>query len=48
MRYLAIVWKDEEPTPHKDDRIVGVHVGQTEVTLEQLWKETPKQLNRRF
>ena len=48
MRYLAIVWKDEEIPAHKDDRIVGVHVGQTEVTLEQLWKETPKQLNRRF
>ena len=47
-RYLSIVWKDEEIPAHKDDRIVGVHVGQTEVTLEQLWKETPKQLNRRF
>jgi hypothetical protein len=48
MRYLAIVWKDEELPAHKDDRITGLHVGQTEVTLEQLWKETPKQLNRRF
>ena len=48
MRYLAIVWKDEEVPTIKDDRIVGVHVGQTEVTLEQLWKETPKQLNRRY
>jgi hypothetical protein len=47
-RYLSIVWKDEEQPAHKDDRIVGVHVGQTEVTLEQLWKETPKQLNRRY
>ena len=47
-RYLSIVWKDEEIPAHKDDRIVGVHVGQTEVTLEQLWKETPKQLNRRY
>ena len=48
MRYLSIVWKDEDKPAIKDDRIVGVHVGQTEVTLEQLWKETPKQLNRRF
>ena len=48
MRYLAIVWKDEELPAHKDDRITGLHIGQTEVTLEQLWKETPKQLNRRF
>jgi phage terminase large subunit len=47
-RYLSIVWKDEEPPAHKDDRIVGVHVGQTEVTLDDLWKETPKQTFRRF
>ena len=47
-RYLSIVWKDEEIPAHKDDRIVGVHVGQTEVTLEQLWKETPKIINRRI
>jgi hypothetical protein len=48
MRYLAIVWKDEELPAHKDNRITGLHVGQTEVTLNELWKETPKQLNRRF
>ena len=48
MRYLAIVWKDEELPAHKDDRITGLHVGQTEVTLEQLWKETPKIINRRI
>ena len=48
MRYLAIVWKDEELPAHKDDRITGLHVGKTEVTLEQLWKETPKIINRRI
>ena len=48
MRYLAIVWRDEEIAIKQDDRIIGVHVGQTEVTLEQLWKETPKQLTRRY
>jgi hypothetical protein len=47
-RYLSIVWKDEEPPAHKDDRIIGVHVGETEVTLNDLWKETPKQTFRRF
>ena len=47
-RYLAIVWKDEDKPAIQDDRIVGVHVGQTEVTLDEMWKETPKQLNRRY
>ena len=48
MRYLSIVWKDEDLPIRKDDRIVGLHVGQTEVTLEQLWKETPKTNFRRI
>ena len=47
-RYLAIVWQDEEVVMPKDNRIVGVHVGQTEVTLNELWKETPKIVNRRI
>jgi len=47
-RYLSIVWKDEEKPAIKDDRIIGVHVGETEVTLNDLWKETPKQIFRRF
>ena len=48
MRYLAIVWKDEEQFTKPDERIIGLHVGQTEVTLDEMWKETPKQLNRRY
>ena len=48
MRYLSIVWKDEDVPIRKDDRIVGLHIGQTDVTLEQLWKETPKIINRRI
>ena len=48
MRYLSIVWKDEDLPIRKDDRIDGLHVGQTEVTLEQLWKETPKTNFRRI
>ena len=47
-RYLAIVWKDEDKPAIQDDRIIGLHVGQTEVTLDEMWKETPKQLNRRY
>jgi phage terminase large subunit len=47
-RYLSIVWKDEDSPILKDSRIKGLHVGQTDVTLEQLWKETPKVINRRI
>jgi hypothetical protein len=47
-RYLSIVWKDEESPILKDDRIKGLHVGQTDVTLNEMWKETPKIVNRRI
>jgi hypothetical protein len=48
MRYLSIVWKDEDKPAIKDDRIRGIRVGKTEVTLEEMWKETPKIINRRI
>ena len=41
-RYLSIVWKDEDGPILKDNRIKGLHVGQTDVTLNEMWKETPK------
>jgi hypothetical protein len=47
-RYLSIVWKDEESPILKDDRIKGLHIGQTDVTLNEMWKETPKIVNRRI
>ena len=47
-RYLSIVWKDEDSPILKDSRVKGLHVGQTDVTLEQLWKETPKITHRRI
>jgi len=47
-RYLSIVWKDEDSPILKDNRIKGLHVGQTDVTLNEMWKETPKQTNRRI
>jgi hypothetical protein len=47
-RYLSIVWKDEESPILKDDRIKGLHIGQTDVTLNEMWKETPKVINRRI
>jgi hypothetical protein len=47
-RYLSLVWKDEDSPILKDSRIKGLHVGQTDVTLNEMWKETPKVTNRRI
>jgi hypothetical protein len=47
-RYLSIVWKDEDSPILKDQRITGLHVGQTDVTLDEMWKMTPKTVNRRI
>ena len=47
-RYLSIVWKDEDSPILKDSRIKGLHVGQTDVSLNEMWKETPKIVNRRI
>jgi hypothetical protein len=47
-RYLSIVWKDEDTPILSDSRVKGLHVGQTEVTLNEMWKETPKIVNRRI
>jgi hypothetical protein len=43
-----VVWKDEETPILKDTRIKGLHVGENEVTLNDMWKETPKIVNRRI
>jgi len=48
MRYLSIVWKDEDSPILKDTRVKGLHVGQTEVSLDDLWKQTPKLINKRI
>jgi hypothetical protein len=47
-RYLSIVWKDEDSPILNDSRVKGLHVGQTDVTLNEMWKETPKIVNRRI
>lgn len=47
-RYLSIVWKDEAKIVTKDDPIKGVFVGQTDVSLNDLWKETKTVVNRRI
>jgi hypothetical protein len=48
MRYLSIVWKDEDSPILKDTRVKGVSIGENEVTLNELWKQTPKQTHRRI
>ena len=47
-RYLSIVWKDEDSPILKDTRPKGLHVGQTDVSLDELWKQTPKSTIKRI
>ena len=47
-RYLAIVWKDEAKIVDPEAPIRGVFVGQTEVSLNDLWKETKVKANNRI
>ena len=47
-RYLSIVWKDEETPILNDTRVTGLHVGQTDVSLNELWKQTPKSTFKRI
>ena len=47
-RYLSIVWKDEAKIVTKDEPIKGVYVGQTDVSLNDLWKDTKVRTNTRI
>jgi len=47
-RYLSIVWKDEDTPILNDTRIKGLSVGENDVTLNEMWKETPKITHRRI
>jgi len=35
---LSIAWREEEKALPKDDEIKGLYVGQTDVSLNDLWK----------
>jgi len=39
-RMLSIAWKEEAKLPSKDDSIKGLFVGKTDVSLNDLWKDT--------
>jgi hypothetical protein len=47
-RYLALTWKDEAKIVTADEPIRGVFVGQTDVSLNDLWKETKVKINNRI
>ena len=47
-RYLALTWKDEAQIITAEDPIRGVFVGQTDVSLNELWKETKVKANNRI
>ena len=47
-RMLAVAWKEEEKPAIKDDRITGLTIGENEVTLNELWKQTPQTITRRI
>ena len=47
-RYLAIVWKDEAKIVDPEAPIRGVFVGKTDVSLNDLWKETKVKTNNRI
>ena len=47
-RYLSLVWKDEAKIVTPDEPIRGVFVGQTDVSLNDLWKDTKVKTDRRI
>ena len=47
-RYLSIVWKDEDTPVLRDSRIKGIGVGENDVTLNEMWKQTPRITDRRI
>lgn len=47
-RYLSLVWKDEAKIVTADEPIRGVFVGQTDVSLNDLWKDTKVKTDNRI
>ena len=47
-RMAAIAWQEEAKLPHKDDSIRGLFVGQTDVSLNELWKQQQPNIIRRI
>ena len=47
-RYLALTWKEENRIVTPNEPIKGLFVGQTDVTLNDMWKETRQVVNKRI
>jgi hypothetical protein len=47
-RMAAIAWQEEAKLPHKDDAIRGLFVGQTDVSLNEMWKQQQPNIIRRI
>lgn len=47
-RMLAIAWKEEARIVTKEEPIRGVFVGKTDVSLNDMWKETKTKVNQRY
>ena len=47
-RMLSVAWRDEAEIAKQNAPIRGISVGQNEVTLEEMWKSTPKTQDRRI
>jgi hypothetical protein len=47
-RMLSVAWQDESEIARQNAPIRGITVGQNEVTLEEMWKSTPRITNQRY
>ena len=47
-RYLSLIWKDEAKIINADSPIKGLFVGQTDVSLNDMWKDTKTKSNIRI
>jgi hypothetical protein len=47
-RMLAVVWRDETEIAQQNQPLKGIFVGQTDVTLEEMWKEKPQVKYQRY
>jgi hypothetical protein len=47
-RMLSVAWRDEAEIAKQNAPIRGIVVGQNEVTLEEMWKSTPRITNQRY
>jgi phage terminase large subunit len=47
-RMLSVAWRDESEIEKQNQPLKGIFVGQTDVTLEEMWRSTPKTTHQRY